>query len=547
MQPASLSNPFYYLRNAEQVVTWCLQTYTDLLTQVDIERLQAWQKLDDQPKALLIRLVMRKGQLFRRDKLNYDEIPRLESALGILSEVGLVVLNPSVSAAQLANGLRRHELWQWLSATQPDVALSKQTKKSELLDLVAPSVAEKPLSEWWPKAQIKLIELTCNDLFERLRLLFFGNLHQDWSEFVLSGLGVQRYEKVVILADQRAFQATAEVEFYSLLHRLAQRLEAGESAALIAEDVPADVEVTWLQEKLQKLLFALGHNAEREGHIDLALSLYLRSATHDAKVRRLRVLEKHAPVDVTWQQSQVYLQDTQQPVVRLLLQRVASRCANKRGIAFAIDRPLKPLEAHLALAFDASVDIEQAVVNHYRQASMVGFHVENELFTGLFGLLFWPAIYAPVPGAFFHPFQARPKDLYSPHFCRQRQQLIDEAMASLGDGRYQQLILQRWHEKRGISCRFMNWNLLSEELITLALACIPAAHLQAIFAHMLQDLRHHCSGMPDLVVFDKQAQSYELIEVKGPGDRLQEHQTFWLDFYQRNNIPAKVVYVAWQA
>ena len=36
------------------------------------------------------------------------------------------------------------------------------------------------------------------DLCERLRLMFFGNLRQDWSEFVLADLGVFKY--VIALA-----------------------------------------------------------------------------------------------------------------------------------------------------------------------------------------------------------------------------------------------------------------------------------------------------------------------------------------------------------
>ena len=39
---------------------------------------------------------------------------------------------------------------------------------------------------------------------------------------------------------------------------------------------------------------------------------------------------------------------------------------------------------------------------------------------------------------------------------------------------------------------------------------------------MLADLRNNCSGFPDLILFrDGQ---YELVEVKGPGDRLQINQ-----------------------
>ena len=546
MQPTSLDDPLYYLRNAEQVVSWCLQTYADLLAPEELALLSAWQQLDHQPKALLIRLVMRKGVLFRVDKLNYQEIPELEKALAGLAKYELVQLDPSISALNLAEVLLRQELWQWLVTVRPELNLPKQCKKADLLQRIEDVDDHKSLTEWWPDSKIDVVKLTCNDLFERLRLLFFGNLYQDWSEFVLSELGLQRYEKVPLTSSQRAFQSLQEVDFYLLLHDLLNRLEEGESATQLAPDIPVDIDVVWLQEKLQKALFGIGHLAEREGNIDLALSLYRRSDINEAKVRCLRVMEKHATAESTWQQSVDYLSSVEQPAVRLLLQRVAKRCANKLQFNFVVDHPAAPVQQTLSLPFTANYTVEQAVINDYQLQGLAAFHVENGLFTGLFGLLFWPAIYAPVPGAFFHPFQARPKDLYSPQFGQQRQALIDESFASLENGDYLRVMVACWQQKQGINNRFVNWKLLTQELLDVALQCIPAEHLQVVFKHMLADLRNHCSGMPDLIVFDESNSTYDLVEVKGPGDRLQEHQKFWLDFYQRNNIPAQVIYVEWQ-
>lgn len=36
-----------------------------------------------------------------------------------------------------------------------------------------------------------------------------------------------------------------------------------------------------------------------------------------------------------------------------------------------------------------------------------------------------------------------------------------------------------------------------------------------------------------------------MIEVKGPGDRLQDHQTRWLEFCVDHSIPVSVCYVRW--
>jgi hypothetical protein len=43
-------------------------------------------------------------------------------------------------------------------------------------------------------------------------------------------------------------------------------------------------------------------------------------------------------------------------------------------------------------------------------------YVENGLINSLFGLLCWPAIFAAIPGAFFHDFHHGPADLVSGHF-----------------------------------------------------------------------------------------------------------------------------------
>ena len=37
-----------------------------------------------------------------------------------------------------------------------------------------------------------------------------------------------------------------------------------------------------------------------------------------------------------------------------------------------------------------------------------------------------------------------------------------------------------------------------------------------------------------------------MIEVKGPGDRLQDHQIRWLEFFAVEGIPASVCFVRWQ-
>ncbi|GAB0152679.1 hypothetical protein [Marinobacterium sp. BA1] len=65
IRASSLEDPLYYLRNAEQVIRLCLSRYADLISPDETRRLTRLLSLDESPRALLIRLVMRKGTLFR--------------------------------------------------------------------------------------------------------------------------------------------------------------------------------------------------------------------------------------------------------------------------------------------------------------------------------------------------------------------------------------------------------------------------------------------------------------------------------------------------
>jgi hypothetical protein len=51
--------------------------------------------------------------------------------------------------------------------------------------------------------------------------------------------------------------------------------------------------------------------------------------------------------------------------------------------------------------------------------------------------------------------------------------------------------------------------------------------------------------MPDLIQFWPQQKTYRMIEVKGPGDRLQDNQLRWLEFCHEHRMPIAVCYVQW--
>jgi hypothetical protein len=172
-------------------------------------------------------------------------------------------------------------------------------------------------------------------------------------------------------------------------------------------------------------------------------------------------------------------------------------------------------------------------------------YVENGLINALFGLLCWKAIFAPIAGAFFHDFQYGPADLASARFYQRRQREFAACFAQLGSDEYKTTIRQYHAEKAGIQCPFVDWRMLNKGLLEQALCCFPAAHLRLWFDWIVKDVRENRAGFPDLVQFWPQQRRYRMIEVKGPGDRLQDNQRRLLEYCIAHQMPVSVCKVRW--
>lgn len=545
---ASLDNPLYYQSNAAQVVAHCLIHYRRLLKPDEIALLEQFQSLPDTTQALFVRMLMRKGCFFRTDNLQYEEIPTLEKAIQELTAVTLVNINPLLAVSDLGSILKKDECKQlcikWL-----DVTSVKLNRKADMLALLQQHFGDvkKTMSDWWPEAPFEVIELEMQSLFDRLLLLFFGNLRQSWSTFVLSELGLQTYEKVALTEDSMAFHNRDELDYYEQLGNIFERLESGEAVDALYPLIPEQSDNAWLENRRSKLCFLLGRQAEREKSIELAQRFYADSAYPEAIIRHLRLQEKEKEPHEVYQLANSLLDALPQPQWQESLYRIMSRTARRSNISFAV--PNKPAIATVNLTLHKTEEssVENAVIEHLRDENTHLYHVENRLFTGLFALLFWRVIFAPVSGAFFNPFQSGPADLYREGFTDKRQNLIEETFDLLNTDAYISVIKENLTEKQGISCRLIHWPTLQPELVEMALELIPASHLSIVFRYLLLDLRNHSSGMPDLIMLTPHKKSYSLIEVKGPSDRLQDHQRYWITSMIEQGLPVSVCHVSWKA
>lgn len=108
--PALLATDFYYLRNFEFVLEWVGARYDDLLNEQERRFVQHFPTLPERSRALLVRLIMRKGDHFRVSRLCYDEIGDIESAAQPLLELSWLSAEEPIDVSSLARLLLKTEL-----------------------------------------------------------------------------------------------------------------------------------------------------------------------------------------------------------------------------------------------------------------------------------------------------------------------------------------------------------------------------------------------------------------------------------------------------
>ena len=554
--------PYYYLENFNVALDWLRGRYGELLAADERQFMADFARLPLQAAALVVRMIMRQGDLFRTSKLNYTEIGPPEEAATPLMELGWVDPRPTVGFGDLCRLLRKSELGEILGLE----GAARAVRKTELIDLAGElAEVQRPLDEWWPRAPDAIYQVRIAPLCDRLRLMFFGNFRQTWSEFVLADLGIFRYEKVSLEPMARAFQTRAQIERFHAIYHCRELLSTDTALEEVLAAVPApladsdtdrdDSSPAWIEAKRAKLLFHIGQLYEKEQELPRALEVYALSKHPEARMRTIRVLEKLQHIAAA---AELLAQVQQAPANELEIQ-LAARIQPRlnRKLDATTPRPsgdtlhVRPSRTWADMTLDLPypdppMRVELAVGRHLSTPEAPVIYVENTLLNTLFGLLCWDAIFAPLPGAFFHAFHTGPADLLESDFQRRRAALFSARLAELDTDAYRQTILARFEEKAGIQSPFVAWGALTREELELALHCIPAAHLRKCFERLLTDLRANRSGLPDLIQLWREEHRYRLIEVKGPGDRLQDNQVRWLNFCHAHQIPVCVCKVTWQ-
>jgi len=191
------------------------------------------------------------------------------------------------------------------------------------------------------------------------------------------------------------------------------------------------------------------------------------------------------------------------------------------------------------------INVETYALQHYERLGYRGYHCEGRIVTTLFGLLFWDIIFAPIPGAFETPYQTAPLDIFEDTFYLSREEIIEARLDEICEGKARTIIerVDNEHRQRGTWCLGVRWELFPKQDLLEIAECFSGETLACLCRVLCEDYAQRGSGVPDLFLWNLSEKHCKFVEVKGPGDKLQENQKLWIDVMQRAEVTVEVCYV----
>ncbi|WP_439146596.1 VRR-NUC domain-containing protein [Vibrio sp.] len=495
-------SPTYYLDNFNRLIEHAQTLYPDLLSDDEYRWLSEYKRLSVASQCLIVRLLSRKGCWFRSDKLDYTEVPELFSAF-------------------------------------PSLKNNKTAKKDELLALL----------DHQPFDQFQNLSFDCiyvveSAVIDVLLLLFFGNTYQDLSQFVLSDLGLNTFENYPLSKQRRFFIYREQINQLLQIRDIQRQYYEGdrkdpEYLEHLLQSIPAESEHKSIARKRSRLINDIARDLERLNQNDQAVFWFKQSVLTPSRERLARIYDKQDELnlmcDIVTKMKANPSDVSEFEVAVKLEQRLLRRQGHK------VPRASKPNCEQIKLELDLSqTRVELAVKHHFEDQGWDVYFSENSFLCGLFGLALWEAIFANVEGAFINRYQHRPLDLYHSDFVDKRVEQIQSVFQTLSEQGLNQL-LDIYDQKHGIANPFVHWNHFPKTLIEHSIDSIPNALIVELFKVILSDIKLFRTGMPDLIAFKDD--EFHWIEVKGPGDKLQDNQWRWLKEFERLSVPFSVCYV----
>lgn len=517
MKPPVL-NTFYYHDHFHEMLRFVEDVYQAVLDPHHRKFIQTFRALSMDAQCLYIRMANRKGTVFYKKSLHYDEISGCEQAIKELLGQGFIIHLNSSYYADWLDLFSKNELYQIAKKAQLE-GIRASWSKQKLSRYVFTQLTFNQLCRY-VEPSLYFIQNKTEPL-SFLLFLFFGKLDMDMKSFALRDLGLIRVNSHKVYSAR--FETANEARVCYFFSRIIADLKEKKIVDLVALYETTintlECETDTAQILSDQALFILGKALEKENDTERAIRLYSLSDFPGSKQRLIRLL---------------YNQN-QKDNVRQLLEAILEDPANDEDYYFASDFYARKFgkqrlsEQTVLLRSGQTIKVDEAfrdapeyaVQCHFKQSGWTSWHTENNIWLCLFGLLFWDELFNS-PRSLHCSFDRLPQCLKDRSFSQIFFSEIQRKLDKVRNGKAIEIILRtltKYHRKpNGIFA----WYMVNIETINALLDSSNCDATAFILQTMADDYPVMKDGFPDLLVLHESG--IRLIEVKAEGDVLRRNQ-----------------------
>lgn len=531
--------PKYYLEYFKYLIDFIRDGSAHCLSDSDMEFIENLNGLSENAQCLMVRMINRKGDYFRLDKISYAEISNIPIAADELASAGFISFDPPNDPLifRLFTKTELHHLF-------PEKEFKKKYKEEILVQL-----SEECTSHEYAilTDRYTILHFLYQEQIEYLKLLFFGHCHGMMTEFVIRDVGHIKLESREEYTFTPWFESRAEAVAVFQLSGWSKVLRQAMEVMLPEEVLELVREVNWsdylgyskTRKPGDKLMLRLGEYLEKSGFLKEAMEYYSLAKKHPARERRIRILESLARIDEAKELAQIALDHPFNASEKIFLQDYLAK-ESKRNYRSTTARIKESPE--ITIPRIAGMRVEDLALDHFNDKGFQGLHSENYIWRSIFGLLFWEELFDHTQATFHHPLQRMPSDLYNDSFYETRKSFLVSKVASFRSRKaLSDYILKTHDAKSGINNPLVGWHPSLPGALEACISHLPVNGLKRVMLEIAKNVKDNCTGFPDLFIWNDT--EYFFYEVKSPNDHLSAQQLFWMDFFSENNIRADILRV----
>lgn len=534
---------YYYLEHFQECLGFIDEACRELLAPEHAKFMDDFVNANLSVQCTLVRSLNRKAKWIKVSSLAYDEIPDHHGAVVQCEQQGWFSPIPPDCFAEWLTSLTKPEIISLLRDCT-DIPVIVSANKTAIVELALAHLTFGSVSEHRVYAQY--IYRQVDTILDYLLFLFFGNVGSRLNQFSMRDLGVMNTRKRVTQAQAR-FRSRQEalstyvyaVELARIKHTHAMEFEPRWSSLSLCPEAHGEL----ARQKRDEYLWLWGKSTLQKGSDwSVSATILAASGLPQAQEKAIRLSYQHGDKVSVKAQLEALIDNPDSSHILLFAEDFLARKYHKKRTSVLTDM-LRNSARHLVLDEVHKHRVEAATVEYYQSQGIRALRTENELWRSLFGLVFWPILFAP-EFAIGTEFDWRPYHIRHNNLYESASEQVEALLVKCGHlpGLKQHLIRQAT-EHYGKPSGVFRWHkqLLQRLMLFIEYADINA--LNRVLRTMAQDYSAHSDGFPDLLVFNSTGVHFE--EIKAQGDSVRKNQLLTIRMLTQAGFDVGITTVEW--